>query len=338
MSPQGPIPDKNVNGVYVRHAVEFIKWRLGLSVYNQEYLPFAEAEPDTAVVFSRRENRLIVNEDELLTAVSTEFKLKPQFVRMEDMKFHEQVKVLGRTKVAIGMHGSVLIMGLFLPRGSVLIELYPYAVPSDNYTPYRTMSRLPGMNIAYRAWENKYPDNNIPHPDRDMYHGGINHLKPEERDAILNTPTVPKHTCCTNPYWLFRIYQDTKVHVDEVKALVADALKESTEKSLATVKMDPTIMPSPVLEKTITCSVVFHDKTIDSVLIKWDEPWNGVRPDKYSIWEHIAYREFFSETNSISIKSPKYTEGTQLEIWVRPVKNGVSGRYSDKHLCILAIP
>jgi protein O-mannose beta-1,4-N-acetylglucosaminyltransferase len=42
-------------------------------------------------------------------------------------------------------------MGIFMPPGSVLIELYPYAVPSDNYTPYRTMARLPGMDLVYRV-------------------------------------------------------------------------------------------------------------------------------------------------------------------------------------------
>lgn len=45
---------------------------------------------------------------------------------------------------------------MFLPPGSVLLELYPFAVPSENYTPYRTMSQLPGMNLVYRAWENTH--------------------------------------------------------------------------------------------------------------------------------------------------------------------------------------
>jgi protein O-mannose beta-1,4-N-acetylglucosaminyltransferase len=127
------------------------------------------------------------------------------------------------------MHGSMLIMGMFLPRGSILIEFYPYAVPGDNYTPYRTMSNLPGMDIVYRKWENKYPENNVMHPDRSLYQGGIKHLPKAEQDAILNDPTVPKHTCCTNPYWLFRIYQDTKIHISEVTALVESSLEQSKE-------------------------------------------------------------------------------------------------------------
>lgn len=111
------------------------------------------------------------------------------------------------------MHGSVLIMSLFMPRRSVLIELYPYAVPPEGYTPYKTLAGLKGMNLVYRPWKNTHKENNIPHPDRDMYHGGLVHLSDDERRKIEETLTVPPHVCCTDPYWLFRIYQDTKVEV-----------------------------------------------------------------------------------------------------------------------------
>ena len=30
---------------------------------------------------------------------------------------------------------------------------------------------------------------------------------------IISTHTVPKHVCCLDPFWLFRIYQDTFVDV-----------------------------------------------------------------------------------------------------------------------------
>lgn len=189
----------------------------------------AVKKPDGIAIFSRTRDRLILNEVELKDSLSNRFKMPAQFLRMENHSFRAQVEILSTTKIAIGMHGSMLIMGMFLPRSSILIELYPYAVPGDNYTPYRTMSKLPGMDIIYRKWENIYPDNNIMHPDRSLYQGGINHLSASEQEKILNTPTVPKHTCCTNPYWLFRIYQDTKVHIEEVTGLIEAGLRDSKE-------------------------------------------------------------------------------------------------------------
>jgi protein O-mannose beta-1,4-N-acetylglucosaminyltransferase len=89
------------------------------------------------------------------------------------------------------------------------------------------------MNIIYRAWENRHEDRNIMHPDRSIYEGGINHLPEEERQKIIQTRTVPKHLCCTDPYWLFRIYQDTNVTVPEVEKLISNALAESATKRLS---------------------------------------------------------------------------------------------------------
>jgi len=59
---------------------------------------------------------------------------------------------LGTCAVTVGMHGSILILNMFLPRNALSVELYPYAVPPENYTPYRTMAHLPGMELKYVAW------------------------------------------------------------------------------------------------------------------------------------------------------------------------------------------
>ena len=62
------------------------------------------------------------------------------------------MEVLGSCAVTIGMHGSILILNMFLPRNALSVELYPYAVPPENYTPYRTMAHLPGMELKYIPW------------------------------------------------------------------------------------------------------------------------------------------------------------------------------------------
>ncbi|KAI3640108.1 hypothetical protein MIR68_000986 [Amoeboaphelidium protococcarum] len=335
LSPQGPIKDKQVNGYYVRDFADYIAYKLDL--FKPEF-DVPEPVADVAVVFSRRQNRLILNEDDLLNGIATKFQLKPQFIRMEDLTFRQQIEILRRTKVAVGMHGSVLIMSVFMPRRSVLIELYPYAVPPEGYTPYKTLAGLKGMNLVYRPWKNTHKENNVPHPDRDMYHGGLVHLSDAERRKIEETLTVPPHVCCTDPYWLFRIYQDTKVEVQEVIALIQEGLEEGKKMNLNQFRVDSSVLPSMINENSITCSLVYTGSYVKGVLVEWAEPWNGIKPDKYSIWEHLAYKEFFTDTNKIMLEHPYYKEGSELGIYVRSIKNDIVGKYSGRHDCKITLP
>ena len=157
--------------------------------------------------------------------------------------------MLSRAVLAVGMHGSLLIMAAFLPPGAALLELYPFGVPAENYTPYRTMAGLPGpappllglsramlmqcygvtltpgMNLRYAAWVNTDEARSQSHPDNPPHLGGLAHLTPAERTKvgcwrrglwrrvaylsaqIIDAKTVPPHVCCSDPAWLFRIYQ-----------------------------------------------------------------------------------------------------------------------------------
>lgn len=100
--PQGPIANKTVNGYHVRQTSNFIVYRLGLD-------PHFSRTPDTIVIFSRKSNRLLVNEEEIAKRLTATFDMETVFVRMEDHTFKEQIAILRRTKVAIGMHGSIMI-------------------------------------------------------------------------------------------------------------------------------------------------------------------------------------------------------------------------------------
>ena len=102
-----------------------------------------------------------------------------------------------------------------------MLELYPYAVPSRNYTPYRTLAHIPGMGLRYYAWENKHKHKSIGYPDRHRLLGGLGDVPPDQRQAIIDATTVPTHFCCEDPYWLYKIYQDTEVTVPEVLALLS---------------------------------------------------------------------------------------------------------------------
>jgi protein O-mannose beta-1,4-N-acetylglucosaminyltransferase len=70
----------------------------------------------------------------------------------------------------------------------------------------------------YVSWSNTIEANSVPHPERGADGGGIAHLAASLQAKIRRVKTVPLHRCCTDPYWLYRIYQDTVVEIDEVCA------------------------------------------------------------------------------------------------------------------------
>lgn len=92
-----------------------------------------------------------------------------------------KVAVLSNTGLAIGLHGSILVLAMFLPPGSLLAELYPFAVPSKSYTPYKTMAQLPGLDLNYLSWENRHEANTVVHINNPPHLGGIAHLPQAEQ-------------------------------------------------------------------------------------------------------------------------------------------------------------
>ena len=105
------------------------------------------------------------------------------------------------------MHGSALALAMFLPPGAGLLELFPYAVDSKLFSPYQTMASLPGSQLAYAAWENNDIERTRTYPDRSPDLGGLAHLDGEERRRIELSDHVEPRPCCSDPEWLYRIYQ-----------------------------------------------------------------------------------------------------------------------------------
>ena len=160
--PQGPVHDLP-NGLHVREFGQFIMTRLGIPLsFDENYPPRLPSIPtgnldfpetNLIVILTRKSNRLILNDNQLGEQLSKHFKMQTIFVSNEEYTFEEQVKIMRKARIIIGMHGSIMIMGMFCRRGTIVIEMYPFAVPSNHYTPYRTMANLPNMDLVYRAWE-----------------------------------------------------------------------------------------------------------------------------------------------------------------------------------------
>ncbi|KCV69136.1 hypothetical protein H696_04551 [Fonticula alba] len=104
-----------------------------------------------------------------------------------------------------------------------VIELFPFGVQPENYTPYMHECRIAGC--IYRAWANSDRRASVPHPKRAPLKGGIVHLPPAEQRNIEQATAVPPHICCSDPTWLYKIYQDTIVDQTRVAAIAREILQ-----------------------------------------------------------------------------------------------------------------
>ena len=82
------------------------------------------------------------------------------------------------------------------------------------------------MKIKYAAWVNRREDEpfNVGHPERTIHSGGLKGFPESYQNGIKTIKTVPLHTCCYSPYWLYRIFQDTIVNSEEVIQLIKDLM------------------------------------------------------------------------------------------------------------------
>jgi hypothetical protein len=168
--PQGPV-DNLPNGLHVREVSEWILKRMLMPLgFDEQYGTSTEfpklpnpkklddslydfEETNLIVILSRKSNRLILNEIEVAEELKKTFGYETVIVSNEQHSFEDQIKILRKARIVIGMHGSILVMAMFCRRGTVLLEMYPFAVPANHYTPYKTMANLVNMDLIYRSWE-----------------------------------------------------------------------------------------------------------------------------------------------------------------------------------------
>ena len=94
-------------------------------------------------------------------------------------------------------------------------------------------------------------------------------------------------------------------------------------------------MPASISGDTIVCEPLIENGQVKEVRVRWEKPWNGVKPDEYLIWEHLAYKEFTSTDASVVLSHRNYNPDSTLELYIRWLKNGVKGSYSEKKKCPL---
>ena len=172
----------------------------------------------------------------------------------------------------IGMHGAQLILSMFLPENSIVLEIFPYGIPSSDYTPYQTLASIAGVNLLYGAYENKDPTKSHAHPEYPVHYGGIRHFSPDKQAEIVANVPVKRHLCCQDAAFLYRMYQDTEVDVTDfiqtAKEVFAERVKRLKRASNDT-KAKSRFTPAEV--KWINCSFV---PTRNVYHLDWEVPWN----------------------------------------------------------------
>ncbi|XP_072268455.1 protein O-linked-mannose beta-1,4-N-acetylglucosaminyltransferase 2 [Pyxicephalus adspersus] len=330
VQPQGPKANILVSGNEIRHFAKFILGKVNVSSDQS-------TTEDYIVLFTRSINRLILNEAELLLALAQEFQMRTITVSLEDNSFAEIVRLISNASMLVSMHGAQMVMSLFLPRGAAVVELFPYGINPDHYTPYKTLATLPGMELQYVAWQNTEEKNTVTFPERTWEQGGIAHLEDVEQKRIKKSKEVPRHLCCRNPEWLFRIYQDTKVDVPSLIKVIRNVVK--IKPGSRKQKFANGLYPGRVRE--CKCQASSSGASVTKLSVSWQIPWNlkylKVRDVKYEVWiqeqgenTYMPYiLSYQNHTFSENIKP-----STTYLVWIRCIFNKtLLGPFAEVLVC-----
>lgn len=325
-SPQGPLQNRTVTALEIRRFTTFITRSL------PQMVPSTCSDTRIAIFLSRKSTRLVVNEDELVNFLAQESGLPVVVLSLDDTSLVDLIGHVRCADVLVGMHGALLVLSMFLDPGSIFIELFPYAVAPDEYTPYKTLVNLPGMGIIYKAWRNEMASNTVTHPYWEEQLGGINHLPVDVQETIRSQTLVPPHVCCSDPAWLFRIYQDTTVDIESFGKTLKEALDERIAFSVITFNEElkqltqSTIFPGKV--EKLVCSPLRLKAGLN---LSWQPPVNlKVLGDNnhiyYEVWlQEVGEQEYqFYTTNRTYQEIFTLTSELHFNIWVRGKLNNAT--------------
>jgi protein O-GlcNAc transferase len=115
-----------------------------LDFYNVNDEPLAADRPLVLTFIDRKEKRLLVNKEEYISILKSKFPaVKIELVDFAAFSFTEQLKIVRRTDILVGVHGAGLTHGMFMPPGSTMVEILPSGVAHKGF---RNMAKLLGHN------------------------------------------------------------------------------------------------------------------------------------------------------------------------------------------------
>jgi protein O-mannose beta-1,4-N-acetylglucosaminyltransferase len=224
------------------------------------------------VLLTRSRNRRILNQAELVDRLGAKFNRSVVQLSMETHTFPEICRALWTAGVVVAMHGSLLIAAIFMQPGALLVELFPFGVRPEQYTPYRTAAAL--LHLQYVGWTNMNASATVSHPTRVAALGGIAHLAPEHQQRIKSTRWVPPHLCCSDPFWLYRIFSDTVVDVSDVLNRLPQPFTVDADTDSSSLTKQPHVSLVPATSRSpARCTVIEREPPM--LRIEFDASWSA---------------------------------------------------------------
>ncbi len=149
-------------------------------------------------------------------------------------------------------------------------------------------------------------------------------MSAQEREWVLQNKTVPPSICCASPYWLYRIYQDTRVTIPEILDLLSKAIHEPVEMN------DDIEVPLPIPTQ-IQC--VTKNKRPDELWVRWGPLFNGAKPTQWEV--HLETTKIAFATTGMDLRHDGYTPGTRVALYIRALRNDTIGPFSPRIECIV---
>uniref|UniRef100_A0A7S0Z7V3 Glycosyltransferase 61 catalytic domain-containing protein n=1 Tax=Ostreococcus mediterraneus TaxID=1486918 RepID=A0A7S0Z7V3_9CHLO len=184
------------------------------SGFKAKPVPRYRRNATNVVVIQRKRNRLLVNANEIAEAAERVFsaqgRVTVQIVFWEAMSFDVQLQLMATTDVIIGVDGTGLFNGNFMPEGSTVIRIKPYML--DRLIPGRSRNFeviWQTLGIRYLAWSSNNTSTTRARVSLKKLQDAIDHA-----DQL---PFVTKFNIA--------LKQDTNVTMDDFYPLLEEAAK-----------------------------------------------------------------------------------------------------------------
>jgi len=174
--------------------------------------------------------RRILNEAELIDALKEEF---PQ-VEIEVIKEEitdQTFKIAGQAAESfamVGAHGALLSSAMFMPAGSMLFEIMPYATTTDVLGYYKVLASLPGVDLHYRSMMSAGGDASGPWDK--ARRSALTPYPPSYQQGVKENKKIPNYKCCNNVFWDYRKGQDVKADIPFVLAALKSMMQDELSK------------------------------------------------------------------------------------------------------------
>lgn len=335
--PQGPYLNDNFNVNGLKNFVDFSlnEWQTKLKSTCKFKFKCTKV-----VVLVRSQTRKILNLDFLIESLKKAHMDSYPYKELEivevDLAVHDMSSILShirQAKLLVGMHGAGMILSIFLPPSSAVVELFPFGINPENVSFLKALlQQQQSLELHYEVWQNEDRASSIPGQQNDPLLGSIVHLPVTVQNQIKNLSKVPAVKCCHDPAYLYFINHDTFVNDKIYQPLHEAFIKTSRGKSVANFLLSRLMFPA--LPSYVNCKICGQ-----SAIIEWGPISNA--EENEGVWFQITllHGEHFvvvNVTNSVSNIHSIQLNQTALvaQVWFQPFNTqNVGGQIKHRH-CI----